>query len=276
MDFSYNDSKYNVVTPLIKFKHSDLNMEVDLISTIHIGSLKYYEDILNQARNADVVIYEGVDDRKYKHSFVDKLHFNIFSKDVDIYRKNLVDKLNERHANFKNDLIKEQYKMNESDLLEISKQCVIVNQENCIEGNLPNWYCADISINEMNAQRKFSLKNMFKSFALKVYMHYFNDDEDFLNSTIDGFVNNPIQGKKSEKISDGITTDSDDFRESKIYDLLEEFEKISDINKVAIVYGAGHTPNIESDLHKRNYQIEDVKFLNAFKRINSQGKLLSN
>lgn len=276
MNFPYNEPQYNVRTPLIKFKHSELDTKVDLISTIHMGSLKYYETILDHAHNADVIIYEGVDDKKYKPSIMDKLNFNIFSKDVDIFKKNMIKKLNEMNTNFKNDLVEKIGKLSEDDLVELSKEYNIVAQENFLKGNFPNWYCADITANEINEQRKFSLKKTFKSFVIKTYLHYFNDDEDFLNSTINNFVENPVQGKKLDKSSNIITGDSDGIRESKIYELLAKFENIPEIKNIAIIYGAGHTPNIENDLLKRNYQIEDVKFLNAFKRINSQGKLLSN
>jgi len=274
MNFPYNESKYNVQTPLIKFKHSDLNIEVNLISTIHVGSLKYYEDILNYTNDADVVIYEGVDDREYKPSLMDKLHFNIFSKDVDVYRKNFTNRLHEINTIFKDNLVQKIDNLNDNELLELSKEYIIINQESFVKGNIPNWYCADITAKEIANKRNFSVKNTIKSFLIKVYFHYFNDDENFLNSTIDNFVNNPQLGIPSTIVSDGITTDSDSYRESKIYELLQDFEKTPEIKKIAIIYGVGHAFNIQEDLLKRKYQIEDKKFLNAFKRINSEGKLI--
>lgn len=225
--------------------------EIDLISSIHIGSPQYYEQIKRRLQGLDYVLHEAGTNRHYeKMAKIRTMHHNtmIDSAISTIIANGSVGE--ERAINFGR-MLKERMK-------------IIGQTEGIDYRNLPaNWVECDLSAKEivegLNLRELMQLEGHEILSLASSYLPSFIADK--LANWSHRFLNKFLQSPQAEQ--------KNRESEAKVYGKLEELESNPSAMRIGVLYGALHMQYIETGLQSRGYvrnPDKPIEYLEALKK----------
>ncbi len=231
-------------TAIVHLVNPKTNVEVDLVSTSHIGKPGYYEEIRERLGEADVVLYES--GSSFKKSFYDR-----YSKAETAHQGRIINKAIKKMI--KSHPVKREIYRSVGEKLK--ERVKLISQTRAIDyDNLPkSWISSDLDSRELI--QKLSGKSLFKLWLIEIagkissLPNFLGGGRlrEYRNKTMSEFLESP-EGLKINRE-----------RERTIYEQLSKTGKKPNVKKVGVLYGALHMPFIEQILIQNGYIYNNEK-----------------
>lgn len=238
-------------TSIVHLLSSITGREIDLISSSHIASPQYYEQIKIRLQGLDYVLHESGTNQHYeKLADIKKRHHNTR---IDRALREAV----------RDGIFTKRKALNIGQMLK-ERMTVIGQTEGIDYHNLPtNWIECDLSDKDivagLNPRELIQLAGHEVLSKVSSYLPRLIADR--LTNWSDGYLGKFLQSPQAEQ--------KNREREAKVYRRVEELELNPSAMKIGILYGPQHMQHIETHLKSRGYvrnPDRPIEYLEAFKK----------